>query len=1601
MKFTLTKTFNVLSAWLPLFAGTLLTALIAILLHYQNQEDDKAHIKTLMTQAESLIQERFAFYEYGLRATRGAVVTAGPDQITRKQFENYIGTRDISQEFPGALGFGFIRRVPVEQEQRFVEMARQDGMPDFSVRSLNPHDGDRFIIQYIYPIAPNKQAIGLDIGSEINRRNAALASAREDRAYLSEPITLVQADKKARRGVLIMLPIFPSDATLQTPEAREQNVVGWSYAPLIIDDVLSGLSLVIDHAQIQLSNQRESTPFYVSDSHSSKLHLEDKMVGVINVMGQEWKQEIIPNDGAYMSNRWDIQWVIIIGMGLTFLLVLGVNFLRTNTGTDFDETFEVHRGVQSVLHFMRSSSVRKTWPAAIVSMLGVFLLISWLMLEKQKVDLESQLSRQNYEVKSNLEEIAAQYSRDTLFLANTPPVKAILEMASQDMPLIDGSSKQQWRERIVEIFKAYMQTSHEVFQVRLITKEDNWREQVKVQREGSDLIVFDDVALQDKSSEPYISQTLSVGSSKVFLSDINLNREFGVIENPHRPVWRFSTPLYFVDGTPFGIIIINLNATAILSDITLGNSTDTQTYITNSDGFFIAHPEPSKSFAFERGEALKWSTEFRPVEPTILAISTSAVNEYASDGGDLWAVDSMFNLESSTSPRHLTIYTTSTKLPFIIRISWQIIVFFFAILFLVIASAVIQYWIWRNALVSQREKWNYKLQTQQAKELSRFKALLESSPEATLIVDQSGVVKMVNAEAEKVFGLPRSRLENNSIDQLIPLEFRGAHSMYLKAYMSSPQNRRMAPSRQLFALKGSGEEFPVEISLSAVPMEEELLVSVSLRDITERLKIEKELKVALLEAENATLAKSAFLANTSHEIRTPLNAIIGLTHLLSNESLTESQRLLIDKISLSGKSLLGIVNDVLDLSKIEADEMALESLPVNLRDFSDEISGVFAIQAEQKKLEFALVLSRDLPDWVEADPLRLKQIVSNLLSNALKFTDIGKISFKVELRGTATVDDKPQATVRFSVTDTGVGISQENLSRLFKPFSQADASTTRRYGGTGLGLSIVSQLVALMGGEIAVKSAEGEGSTFWADIPFPVISVDEMKLAGLQKQQMLYLIVAEDDEQQAKQIMALTRSLGWRADLVNDGNALVELFIERQEQGLRLPDALIVDWTMPKLDGVQALEKLAHHIGKDKLPAVLMFADSEKQQLAQLESNPLIAHLLQKPVCASTLFDAVNDTVCRFTGDVERVLSATMTGQIKAQWLSNTRILVVDDSETNLEVAKYLLTQAGADVETANSGEAAINKLKDGSSNYDAVLMDVQMPVMDGLAATKHIRQSLGMTELPVIALTAGALVEERKRALEAGMNDFLTKPISPAQLISVLRSHISKPLGTSIEADFIDMPSQPEDGWPSIKGLNLTEAKELLMNNKELFFNTLQHLLEDNENLLSEKAIGADSLDNPEIRESLAAQAHKLRSSAGMVGAQRLHELASSAENILREPETNAENIMQELASELSDLNTASEAAIMQWKQSQEISTVPTTIDSEASLDAAIELLKMFNQQDLNALTWVEQEKEHLFNLLGRDKFNSLLDSTKRLNFKEAKEVLEPFVLISRKDNG
>lgn len=287
MKFIKLNQYGFTALWFLLSMGLLMTFLSAWVLDYHNKHTIKIYTDGLADKTETLIKERFQQFEYGLRSTRGAIASVGVDKLSREQFERYTNSLDINNEFPGALGFGFIRRVPASEEARFLADARQDGAPGFTIRALDPHDEDRFVIQYIYPIYKNRQAEGLDIGSEANRRSAALAAARDDRVYITNPITLVQANKKARRGVLILLPIYSNNTLLNTPQARKDAVVGWSYAPLIIDDVLTNLDALTDNSAVILSNKEDA--FFTSNNTAAQFLDDSKVVREVFVMGQHWK----------------------------------------------------------------------------------------------------------------------------------------------------------------------------------------------------------------------------------------------------------------------------------------------------------------------------------------------------------------------------------------------------------------------------------------------------------------------------------------------------------------------------------------------------------------------------------------------------------------------------------------------------------------------------------------------------------------------------------------------------------------------------------------------------------------------------------------------------------------------------------------------------------------------------------------------------------------------------------------------------------------------------------------------------------------------------------------------------------------------------------------------------------------------------------------------------------------------------------------------------------------------------------------------------------------------------------------------------------------
>ena len=750
------------------------------------------------------------------------------------------------------------------------------------------------------------------------------------------------------------------------------------------------------------------------------------------------------------------------------------------------------------------------------------------------------------------------------------------------------------------------------------------------------------------------------------------------------------------------------------------------------------------------------------------------------------------------------------------------------------------------------------------------------------------------------------------------------------------------------------------------------------QDVTERREANESLKAAKRAAEAATLAKSNFLSNTSHEIRTPLNAIIGLSHLLSEENLSGQQLSLVTKIQLSGRSLLGIVNDVLDLSKIEANEMTTEELLCQLPDLLEELAGMFKPQAEAKNLQLKLHLSTTLPLWVATDALRLRQMVTNLLGNALKFTAIGEISLTAETLPPEPGQPPERALVRFSVKDTGVGISADAQRELFQPFTQADTSTTRKYGGTGLGLSIVSKLAKLLGGTVGFESMEGVGSTFWVNLPLRLPSEQEV-MALDDRQTRLSVMVAEDNPDDAKHLEQIARALGWRVHTEANGAALVRAYMERYQSGLRMPDALLLDWQMPEMDGLQALSELSSRAGSSKLPAVLMVTAFEQAHISALDKDGLVDRVLQKPVDSSRLFNAVNDVVASHTGNTSWVLLATQTEAIKARWLPEVRVLVVDDSSINLDVVGEMLRRNGALVTLADSGEEALAKLAASPDEFDAVLMDVQMPGIDGLETTRRARKLAGVGTLPIIALTAGALAEERRRALDAGMNDFLTKPVDPSQLISRLRIAVEGYRGKSLPMESSAAHVvQVSDTWPDVQGLNINTARRLMSGDSQLFLATIDRLLRDHKNLQDAPPADIDAPVTQALRLKLAAQAHKLRSASGMIGAERMHNLASRAEVALRTPDEKVEATLKELAETLLELRRNSEQVLGRWRDARTASysaADESVTGGETTLTPSDlkELQRLLTTNDLAAQDWMDEHAVSLQRALGPKEFEHL----------------------------
>lgn len=760
------------------------------------------------------------------------------------------------------------------------------------------------------------------------------------------------------------------------------------------------------------------------------------------------------------------------------------------------------------------------------------------------------------------------------------------------------------------------------------------------------------------------------------------------------------------------------------------------------------------------------------------------------------------------------------------------------------------------------------------------------------------------------------------------------------------------------------------------------------QDVSARRAADEELRRAMAQAEAASAAKSQFLANTSHEMRTPLNAVVGLAYLLEQTSLDTDQQGLLSRIQLASRSLLGVINDVLDLSKIEAGELLIEDATFELAQLLDEIRLVMAPQALAKRLDLSVAIDDDVPTLLRADPSRIRQILTNLLGNALKFTERGYVGVRV----TCVECGTDRASLRFAVHDTGIGITAEAQARLFTAFMQADASTTRRFGGTGLGLSIVRHLAELMGGEVGVSSTPGLGSEFWVRLPVAVASegpeADEPDAL-----RPLDVLIAEDDPEQRNFLLSLTHALGWRAEGVESGERLVERVLERQAAG-RPADALVLDWQMPGMDGLQALAALSTTLGTFRLPAAIIVSALDRVRVATAPYSHLADSILTKPIAASTLFNAVNGAMLRAGAGQERVVQSTRLDAAGALWLPGVRVLVVDDSDLNLEVASRILAREGADVVTASSGAEALICLRTGPT-FDAVLMDVQMPVMDGNEATRRIRGELGMTTLPIIALTAGALVAERYRVLEAGMNDFLSKPLDPQGLVRTLRRHVERARGEIVPlVQRRQTTTVTHPAWLAIDGIDSREVAERFDHDQSMFLGMLQRLLDDFRDLAVDRALQpSEEYD----RHVLAARLHKLSGTAGIVGAASLRECAREAENACRRESDGATEdvpiapLLRSVSDALALLAANARGALDSLAATRLASPTDSQAQADAPLtDAAVaDLQHLLERQDLAALARLDELAAPLRGSVGGERFAELSDAVHRLDFRRAIALL------------
>jgi two-component system sensor histidine kinase/response regulator len=880
------------------------------------------------------------------------------------------------------------------------------------------------------------------------------------------------------------------------------------------------------------------------------------------------------------------------------------------------------------------------------------------------------------------------------------------------------------------------------------------------------------------------------------------------------------------------------------------------------------------------------------------------------------------------------------------------------------------------------------------RERTHLHTLVNTIPDLIWLKDADGIYLACNPAFECFFGAKEADIISKTDYDFVDKELADFFRTHDRAAMAAGKPTR---NEEWVTYADNGQRALLETTKMPMVSPQGKLIGVLgiAHDITRQKEAEQELIVhrehleALVKArtaelaeakesaESASQAKSSFLANMSHEIRTPMNAIIGMTHLIGRGELSPRQRDQLGKVGDAAQHLLGIINDILDFSKIEAGKLSIENTDFDLDQVLGKVESQLAERAEAKGLELVSEIDPNLPQTLLGDPLRIGQILLNFGSNAIKFTNYGHLVLRVraESRGDAPM------RVRFEVQDTGIGMTPEQQSRLFRAFEQADVSTTRRYGGTGLGLAISQRLVQLMEGEVGVNSSPGAGSTFWFSLPLKATrSAPKSWLHRAELANQRALVI--DDLGDAREIfVGILDSMDLRADAAASG----ETGLAAVQQAARNDDpytVVFIDWRMPEVDGVETARRIAA-LNLPHPPLLVLVTAFGHSLPHNIVTAGHFDGMLPKPVHPSAIFDTLMNLLAGGKAPLEMPATSLKAGPHSAR-LRSRRILLAEDNVINQEVALDLLRDAGATADLAQDGAEAL--VMAGENEYDLILMDIQMPIMDGMEATQAIRGLPGYADVPILAMTANAFEEDRAACLAAGMNDHVAKPVDPEELFAAIEKWLG-PLkvgagGTAPDSNQPSTPLDPLDILRTIPGLDVEAGLQAVRGNSERYLKLLQMFA-------STHGDGMDkvrtALSGGDV-ETARREAHSFKGAAGTLGIRGIQQEALELETAIRSALT-ADAIAVQIAS--LEAQYAALAAQLSAIVPEAASTTNTPVDPEKAREALQQLEERLDQDDISAGNILRQQRDELLSLLGQETLAALEREMNRYAYSEALVLL------------